>query len=241
MIDRPVSRTAAGVAIPIVGCVECGNDYAGPEYCPHTPAERAGVALARAPQKEGLVLGAQYIRSVYGRKIDLRDPWATVIDIREIAYALSRICRFGGHLAPGCFYSVAQHSIMVSKLVPDHLALAGLLHDASEAYLGVDVPKPLKDMIPEIRRIEAPWHKRIQEHFDVKLRPGDAALIKKADDVAYATEKRDLMTPAQYEIGAADRDEIVSSSEFTCLPFVSPTVIFEVFMQHARYLSAKGA
>ena len=204
-----------------------------------TPKPRA-IALAGA-QKEGLVPGSQYIRSVYGRKIDLRDPWNTQIDIREIAYGLTRLVRFGGQLAPGCFYSVAQHSIMVSKLVPDRLALAGLLHDASEAYLGVDVPKPLKDMVPELRRIEAPWHKRIQEHFKIKLRPGDAAEIKRADDVAYATEKRDLMTPAQYEIGAADRDEIQASPDFTCLPFVSPTVMFEVFMQHARYLGARDA
>jgi hypothetical protein len=205
MIDTP---------IPIVGCVECGNDYDG--SCGHTAAERAGKAGERGAQKEGLVSGAQYIRSCFGRKIDLRDPWSTTIDIREIAHALSRICRFGAHLYPGQFYSVAAHSVMVSRLVPPHLAAAGLLHDASEAYLGSDIPKPLKDMIPEYRRIEGPWHKRIQEFYGIKLTPGAIVAIKAADDIAYATEKRDLMAPAAYEIGASDRDEIQAAPGHRC-------------------------
>ena len=68
------------------------------------------------------------------------DEWI-VMPIGDIARALSNICRYNGHCSR--YYSVAEHSVLISRMVPQDLALAALLHDASEAYVG-DMPSGLK-------------------------------------------------------------------------------------------------
>lgn len=68
-------------------------------------------------------------------------PRVEDVRIEDIAHALSLICRFTGHVET--HYSVAEHCVHVSRLVPAHDALAGLLHDAAEAYIA-DVSGPVK-------------------------------------------------------------------------------------------------
>lgn len=76
-----------------------------------------------------------------GNWLDPYDPDPERIFIDDIAQGLANICRFNGQCRS--FYSVAEHSVAVSMLVETPYRLAGLLHDAAEAYLG-DVPRPLK-------------------------------------------------------------------------------------------------
>ncbi len=71
------------------------------------------------------------------------DPHPEDVHIVDIAHALANICRFGGHAKR--FYSVAQHSVLVSRIVEPEDALHGLMHDAAEAYVG-DVVRPIKHM-----------------------------------------------------------------------------------------------
>ena len=91
------------------------------------------------------------IRTVSGRYIDFKNLSPDVIDIEDIAHSLSMQCRFGGHVPT--FYSVAQHSVECSLRVSKPNRLEGLLHDASEAYM-LDMPKPLKNLLPDYEKIE---------------------------------------------------------------------------------------
>ena len=87
-----------------------------------------------------------------GRHVSPLELRSEDIDIRDIAHALALTNRFAGHTPEPI--SVAQHSVYVSQLCPQH-ALQGLLHDASEAYLG-DMTKWLKgteEMAP-FRKVE---------------------------------------------------------------------------------------
>jgi uncharacterized protein len=126
-----------------------------------------------------------------GKKFDFANPKAS-IDITDIALSLSKVCRFGGHVKS--FYSVAAHSVHVSRLVPKELALLGLLHDAPEAYIG-DIVRPLKELVSiVVRPIETRIETDIFETFGIGPFSSEQwAALKKADDIALATERRDLI------------------------------------------------
>jgi 5'-deoxynucleotidase YfbR-like HD superfamily hydrolase len=128
------------------------------------------------------------IQSRSGRYINFVTPDPNVFCIQDIAHALSHTCRFGGHTRS--FYSVAQHSVLVSYLVPENDQFAALMHDAAEAYVG-DVPTPLKQLLPEYKVIEKRIEACLFERFG--LYDGMPVSVKKADLIMLATEQRDLM------------------------------------------------
>lgn len=102
------------------------------------------------------------IRTYTGKYVNPTQPKTAEICIEDIAHALSQQPRFGGHLP--VFYSVAQHCIAVAQNLPDEHKLAGLLHDASEAYL-IDVPRPVKDQLTGYREIEHALMQEIANRF----------------------------------------------------------------------------
>jgi len=124
-----------------------------------------------------------------GTLINLARPNANKFLIKDIANALSNICRFGGHVIE--FYSVAQHSILVSYMVPPRLALEGLLHDATEAYLG-DVIKPLKNMLEPYIKLEAEFGMALHKAFGLKKGFQLNEFIKSADVMALQMEHEAL-------------------------------------------------
>lgn len=91
------------------------------------------------------------IRTFTGKYINPCAPDPAQICIEDISHSLSMQPRFGGHLP--IFYSVAEHCISVARLLPPAFRLAGLLHDASEAYL-IDVPRPVKQQLTNYAEIE---------------------------------------------------------------------------------------
>lgn len=124
-------------------------------------------------------------RGVY---FDFTRPYLSAFPIDEIAHALANLCRFSGHTRD--FYSVAQHCVLVSHVVPPHHALEGLLHDAHEAYLG-DVVAPLKAMLPQYRELENQAARALRLKYSLPV--DTSAPVKHADLVLLKTEQRDLM------------------------------------------------
>ncbi len=123
------------------------------------------------------------------------DPEAFQWQITSIAHALSRQCRFVGNVLD--FYSVAQHSVIVSYLVPEHMAFWALMHDAAESVMG-DMTSPLKSLCPDYKAIEHRVEAALAKYYDLPFpMPPE---IKHADLVALSTEKRDVLpTPIELQ------------------------------------------
>lgn len=147
----------------------------------------AGVCL---PGMEEGPVETNWIQTYSGRKFYPLSPRVGDIFIEDIAHSLSMLCRFNGHSR--IFYSVAEHSVRVSKILPPNLQLWGLLHDSAEAYLS-DIPRPLKKNFREFREVEDALLEVIARRFGLSW-PMPAEVVE-ADNRLLATEARDLMAP----------------------------------------------
>lgn len=145
------------------------------------------------------IKSGSYIQTYTGKRFYLENLEPDEIDILDIAHALSNTCRFTGHTR--WFYSVAQHSVLVSHQVPAEDALSALLHDASEAYLA-DVSRPVKLLsgMEAYHAIEATVMQAIAKKYGFAFPLPES--VKIADGRMLFTEKRDLLRPLnwRYEI-----------------------------------------
>jgi hypothetical protein len=140
-----------------------------------------------------------HIQTASGICFDPLDPRPDLIEIGDIARALSNQCRFGGHCER--FYSVAQHCVLMADVAADLLddpvaPLWALLHDASEAYL-VDLPYPVKhnsDLGSQFRVAEQRVLDAVMMRYDLPLDPPSG--VKVLDRRMLATESRIIHTAA---------------------------------------------
>ena len=150
------------------------------------------------------------------------DPRPAEVLIEDIAHSLSLLCRFGGHCRS--FYSVAEHSVHVSRLCPPEHRLWGLLHDASEAYV-IDMPRPLKRCLPDYGVIEDRVHRAVAARFD--LSPEIPASVKQADEAMLLAEAWQLIkipplgwSEAMGGVAPADVQVECLSPEAACSAFL---------------------
>lgn len=134
--------------------------------------------------------GRRDILTISGQYFDFIHPDKYVLNVFDIAHGLSQICRFAGQCSR--FYSVAEHSVYVSRIVPPEHAMAGLFHDAAEAFIG-DVSRPLKQLLHDYKviekRVEASLFRQLQIPYPLP------ACIKHADMRMLRLEQSVLMPP----------------------------------------------
>lgn len=164
-----------------------------------------------------------------GFTLDLMEPDATDMPIEDIAVSLSKQMRWAG--ATKVPYSVAEHAVMCSYLVPKEHAFDALHHD-DEEFMGDDItPKKTVmaikavreffkvvnghpafaglqgfrlDQVPQevldtvltkdlLKGFYSPIKNALAKEFGFRT---DLHVVKQADLVCMATEKRDLLPPS---------------------------------------------
>lgn len=153
---------------------------------PHATSERHAMSV-RAPNQP-----KTWIQLVDGTQFWPKPTTPQSVSIEAIAMGLANACRFAGQCR---FYSVGQHSVLASLIVPAEDALAALLHDVEEGLGLYDIPKPYK-LLPELAGycdLAARVRGDILESFGLSrdLPPS----VKWADAILLATEARDLKQP----------------------------------------------
>ena len=157
---------------------------------------------------------SHWIMTFSGKPICPLDPDEGDIQIEDIAHSLAMICRWAGHCHT--YYSVAEHSIRVAKVCGDvgrakgmserevlELEMLGLMHDATEAYVG-DIPRPIKSEfmvntprgVETFREMEAHLYAVIESALGLpEMTPEYQEIVHVADNVVLSTEARDIANP----------------------------------------------
>lgn len=192
----------------------------------------------------------QYIYTRSGKRIDPTDIKPEDIDIKDIAYALAGINRYGGHSR----ITVAMHSVAAAwaakELGYDLLTQQwALLHDAAEAYFG-DVPKPMQQFVGEEWQIH---YERCEDVITLTLMEGvfppyaTRREVKEIDHALVVPEMDD--GPGYPEHGELDRSsELVRTCTVqTQRVWIDQALISgddsgeDLFLEVAKELGIKGA
>lgn len=144
------------------------------------------------------------------------DPRPEDILIEDIAHALSLMSRANGHFP--AFHSVAQHCIeccqeALERGFGNRVALACLLHDASEAYLA-DITRPVKQHLPQYRSIENGLLHAIYNKYLNGITSDEQRLVKEMDDTLLYYEFYHFMGEE-----LSERPPITHIPDFQELPF----------------------
>jgi hypothetical protein len=136
-----------------------------------------------------------------GRRLDLLDPSPLDIEIADIAHGLARVARWNGQTKGAHAFSVAQHSVLVERLVGElnprlsrEARLMALLHDSPEYVVG-DLISPFKAAVginykALEERLQAAIHLRFG--LPAQISATLKTLFKKADHLSAYFEATQL-------------------------------------------------
>ena len=173
-----------------------------------------------------------YIQTYTNRKINLLNMQPQDIDIRDIAHGLSQVNRWNAQTITR--YTTAEHSLYVSRLLPNQLKLYGLLHDASDAYLP-DVPHALKynKIMDDFRILESEIQDKIYQKYDIQYTPEAEKLLKYADNITAYWEYKKLFTK---DIGHMDIHKEISKRVRVDIKIYQSKVIESKFLKEFKRL-----
>lgn len=175
-----------------------------PEYNPAEVLPTAAEHYKASGQTE------MWIETATGKRFSIDNP---EFDIQDITHALAHQCRFTGHTKQ--FYSVAEHCLLVSRIVED-LGLGdpfeGLMHDAAEAYLS-DIAAPWKALLPDYKKLEARVEAPLREWAGLPTVLSEG--VKRADWLALFIEAR-VLIPSRAEdwVAPADIKDLASDLHY---------------------------
>ena len=140
-----------------------------------------------------MITHRHWMRTFTGGQFDFVDPQPEMVKVRDIAHHTSLLCRFTGALQE--FFSVAEHCLIVSHLVPPEFAFEGLMHDASEAYLN-DLNKPAKETLLDYKALE----KKIEHIIALKygLPTTMSPEVKYADNTSLRAEAAEILLETDF-------------------------------------------
>lgn len=142
-----------------------------------------------------------WIETYTGVRFSLSAPQPEDVCVEDVAHSLAYQCRYNGHIRE--FYSVAEHSCHVHDLLVreghrDQVAFSGLMHDATEAYVG-DLPAPLKSILPDYKRVEYLVWDAVTVAFGMQLTL--PVRVRELDRLMVLAEKKRLKFDSDHDWG----------------------------------------
>ncbi len=145
--------------------------------------------------------GRAWQRMLSGRRLDLLDPSPLDVEIEDIAHGLARVARWNGQTRGPHIFSVAQHSLLVERIVEAldsslsaRARLMALLHDAPEYVIG-DIISPFKAAVGDsYKSVENRILAAIHLRYSLPAAPPAALakIVKRADRAAAFIEATQL-------------------------------------------------
>lgn len=178
-----------------------------------------------------------WIQTYTGKKFSLVNPQPEDVCIEDISHALSIINRFNGHTVVPL--SVAQHSIIISQNVQSEFALLGLMHDATEAYIG-DIARPLKHWLGDkLKAVERNVEQAIFSRFGLKWTQEAKRDIHRADVESLANEASQLMKNGIHPDWEWPDNTAPIFHQNTLTVFTGPEIAKRAFLKRFNELTTK--